>query len=188
MADQHPHIADFVTQLQALAASHDDVDMLLREVAKIAQPLAHDRAWIDPEFYEANEAQGFAITVLHEEPDHNLLVETIAWLPGRGVTPHDQQTWGVVIGLDGAETNTNWRRLDDGSVPGYAEVEPASEVVARVGDCILLRPNDIHSVLNDGDEIALSLHIYGRSLRHVSRSEFNPLAKTQKPCPIRARR
>jgi predicted metal-dependent enzyme (double-stranded beta helix superfamily) len=188
MAAQHPQIALFIRQLQALAASNDDLDQLLPEVAKIAQPLAADRSWIEADFYEANEDQGFAISVLHEEPDHRLLVETIAWLPGRGVSPHDHQTWGVVVGLDGTETNTNWRRLDDGSVAGYAEVEVAGEVIAGAGDCILLRPDDIHSVRNDGDETALSLHIYGRSLRHVNRSEFNPLAKTRQPCPIRTRR
>ena len=62
------------------------------------------------------------------------------------------------------------------------------EVVVKKGDVVAFLPDDIHSVRNDGDTTTLSLHIYGKSLAHIQRSEFDPEAKIQRPCPIRVRR
>lgn len=140
------------------------------------------------EFYDCDEEQGFGINILHEEPDHTLLVEAIAWLPGRGVKPHDHQTWGVVVGLDGRETNVNWVRRDDGSRAGYADLVPGHEVEVGDGDVVAFLPDDIHSVRNDSDKPTLSLHIYGKSLAHIDRSEFDPEANVQRPCPKRVRK
>lgn len=139
-----------------------------------------------PSFYDCDEAQGFGISILHEEPD-TLLVEAIAWLPGRGVAPHDHQTWGVVVGLDGDETNVNRERRDDGSRSGYADLAVRNEVVVRRGDVLGFLPDDIHSVQNDGAQASLSLHIYGKSLAHIDRSEFDPEQKIERPCPKRVR-
>lgn len=183
----HSVIADLVDELRTLAERHLEPAEMAAEVDRLARPLADDRGWIEPRCYEAPETQGFGVTILHEEPDHSLLVETVCWLPGRGVAPHDHQTWGVVVGLDGRERNTGWRRLDDGSREGYAEIVPDREVIVEPGDVVRLMPDDIHSVRNDGTEPSLSLHIYGRSLAHLARSEFDPVAKVQRPCPQRLR-
>ena len=117
----------------------------------------------------------------------------MCWQAGSGVAPHDHQTWGVVVGLDGEEVNTMWRRLDDGTREGHArqargapprpKLERASEVTLRRGDVIKLLPDDIHSVANRSHTDALSLHIYGRDLDHVTRSQFDPLANVQRPYP-----
>lgn len=55
------------------------------------------------------------------------------------------------------------------------------------GDCLRFMPDDIHSVRNEGEAPSLSLHIYGRSLAHLARSEFDPAIKAQRPCPQRER-
>jgi predicted metal-dependent enzyme (double-stranded beta helix superfamily) len=153
----------------------------------LARDMAADTGWLEPAFYEAGEDQGFGISILHAEPGNGLFVETVSWLPGRGVAPHDHQTWGVVVGLDGSEANVTWRRLDDGTQAGYAEVEKAEEAMVEWGHVVTLLPHDIHSVHNDGADTSLSLHIYGRNLATVERSEFDPLAKTVRPCPKRQR-
>ncbi len=177
-----------VADLRRLSARYDDPKDILPEVAPLAARLAETDDWIRPEFYEVDAAQGIGITVLHEEPDHTLLVETIVWAPGKGVLPHDHQTWGCVVGLDGVERNTIWRREDDGSKPGHAELAVHHETDVARGQTIVFMPNDIHSVKNLGDRPTLSLHIYGKSLAHVNRSEFDPAADVVRPCPIRAKR
>jgi predicted metal-dependent enzyme (double-stranded beta helix superfamily) len=181
-------VAAFVADLRAIAAAHDDPREILPAVAPLARELAATPGWVRDEFYQIDESQGIGITVLHEEPDHTLLVEAIVWAPGRGVLPHDHQTWGVVVGLDGVERNTLWLRRDDGTRPGYAELERHSETLVATGQTIGFMPDDIHSVDNDGETPTLSLHIYGQSLAHVARSEFDPAAKEVRPCPIRAKR
>ena len=129
-----------------------------KPVAALAQPLAEDQSWVEPRCYEADNAEGIGEAFLHRAPDHSLVVETVCWQAGSGVAPHDHQTWGVVVGLDGEEINTMWRRLDDGTREGHArqargapprpELERASEVTLRRGDVIKLLPDDIHSVAN----------------------------------------
>jgi predicted metal-dependent enzyme (double-stranded beta helix superfamily) len=177
-----------VQELRRITAENTDPRAILQQVAPLAGRMKDDRNWMKPEYYECGAEQGFGITVLHEEPDHSLLVEVIAWLPGRGVKPHDHQTWGVVVGLEGHETNVNWLRRDDGSKPGFADLHVGSEVVVGPGHTAVFMPDDIHSVRNDGDVTTVSLHIYGRSLAFTNRSEFDPEAKTVTPCPKRERK
>ncbi len=178
----------FVADLQKLQAAHADPKDILPEVAPLAARLAETADWIRPEFYDVDESQGIGITILHEEPDSTLLVETIVWAPGKGVLPHDHQTWGVVVGLDGVERNTIWRREDDGRTPGRAKLTAHHETDVGRGQTIVFMPNDIHSVRNLGATPTLSLHIYGKNLAKVSRSEFDPAAEVVRPCPIRAKR
>ena len=170
-----------------MLATSADPESITEAVAVLAKPFAADTSWLEPRCYLADDDQGIGIVVMHEEPDHSLFVETICWLPGRGVPPHDHQTWGVVIGLEGEERNVSWQRTDDGGKPGFARLERDSEFVMRNGDVCRLMPDDIHSVRNDGDELSMSLHIYGHHLAHIDRSEFDPINNIERPCPVRRR-
>jgi len=180
-------IPELVQNIKDVLARTSDPVEITKSVEELAKPLATDTSWLEPRCYEADEGQGIGIAVFHEEPDNTILIETVSWLPGRGVAPHDHQTWGVVIGLEGAECNTMWARADDGNQPGYAELTKANETVMRNGDVCRLLPNEIHSVRNDGDELSMSLHIYGRNLAHINRSEFDPINNVERPCPVRRR-
>ncbi len=181
-------IPALVKDLRRLQGEYADPRDILPEVSLLAARLAENTDWVRPEFYEVDESQGIGITILHEEPDHTLLVESIVWAPGKGVLPHDHQTWGVVVGLDGTERNTIWKREDDGAQSGRAVLTAAHETDVAKGATIAFMPNDIHSVRNLGATPTLSLHIYGKNLAHVSRSEFDPAANVVRPCPIRAKR
>lgn len=180
-------ISDFVTDIKSATAGIDDPATIIERIAPLAQKMAADTSWVRPEYYDCDDAQGFGINILHQGPDNTLLVEAIAWLPGRGVAPHDHQTWGVVVGIDGVEVNVDWRRLDDGSKEGFADIEIARETEVGHGDIVSFLPHDIHGVRNEGDVTSLSLHIYGAALATLSRSEFDPINKTRKPCPQRKR-
>ena len=184
----HPTVAELVTQMKKACAAFDDPDEIVATVALAAKSLAENKSWLRPEYFECDEEQGMGITILNEEPDHSILVETVAWLPGRGVAPHDHQTWGVVVGIEGVEVNINWRRLDDGSNPDFAELETAEERQIRNGDVVPLLPDDIHSVRNEGETTSLSLHVYGRALSSLERYEFDPINKIRRVCPQRKRR
>lgn len=180
-------IAALATEIEAVLATTSNPDEITTRVEALAKPLAADQGWVTPECYKTHDIQGIGVRILYETPGDGLFIETVCWQPGRGVAPHDHRTWGVVIGLDGTEMNTLWRRLDDGSQPGHAELEVAEVVAAGPGDVIRLMPEDIHSVRNDGDQPSLSLHIYGRDLATTGRSEFDPDNEIQRPCPQRIR-
>jgi predicted metal-dependent enzyme (double-stranded beta helix superfamily) len=46
-----------------------------------------------------------------------LAVFLVSWLPNRGTTPHKHKTWAVVVGMEGAEQEISYDRLDDGVTP-----------------------------------------------------------------------
>ncbi|MEQ8320288.1 MAG: cysteine dioxygenase family protein [Rhodospirillales bacterium] len=180
-------ISTLVSDLRAATAGIDDPAEAIARVRPIVARMADDTSWMKPAYYETDDEQGFGINILNEEPDNTLLVEVICWAPGRGVAPHDHQTWGVVVGIDGTEVNVGWRRKDDGSKPGFADLELDEETDVTNGVVCTLMPDDIHGVRNDGDKPSVSLHVYGKVLASLNRSEFDPINRTQKPCPQRKR-
>ena len=179
----------FLTDLRAIdGVATAPVETVRTRVAPLVRRYAAEADWSEPGLRSCDESQGFGITILNEEADDTLLIEAICWLPGRGVAPHDHQTWGVVVGIEGAETNVSWDRHDDGSRPDRAELTMADEISIGPGDTCVLAPDDIHSVRNTGETPSLSLHVYGYSLRTRNRSEFDPITGTRRPCPQRTRR
>ena len=181
-------ISKLVNALKTITAEESKPATIIARVKPEVAKVVQDASWLKPEYYEFDVEQGMGINILNQEEDGTILVEAISWGPGRGVAPHDHQTWGVVVGIDGVEINVDWQRLDDGSRPGFAVLEKARETEVRKGDVVALLPDDIHSVRNEGDTPSLSLHMYGKALAKVERSEFDPTNKTQRPCPQRVRK
>ncbi|MFQ6017749.1 MAG: hypothetical protein ACE5KF_06095 [Kiloniellaceae bacterium] len=168
----------FVSELRAIVGETADEREIIQRVRPLAVRLAGQRGWRKPGYYHCESAQGFGVHLLHEEPNHDLAVFAVAWLPGRGTPPHDHGTWAVVAGVDGPERNTAWRRLDNGSRPGYAELAKETDVTVGPGEAIAFLPEDIHSVINDTDTVTMSLHVYGRHINYTGRSQFDPVART----------
>ena len=99
----------------------------------------------------SNVEKGFSFNLLHEEPDHSLAVALLSWSPSGATLPHNHGTWGIVVGLEGAEKNIFWRRLDDGSRAGYAELQRIGEMDCVLGQAVVLPSPTIHSVENTTD-------------------------------------
>ena len=180
-------VDEFVNDLRLITQKQTTDSVIIQKVIPLAKRLASETDWSAEYFRSCDETQGFGITILNEDEDNALMVETICWLPGRGVAPHDHQTWGVVVGIYGQETNVNWKRHDDGSMVGFAELTVEEEIVVGAGESCFFSPNDIHSVRNSGETPSLSLHVYGFSPGSRNRSEFDPLNKICRPCPQRIR-
>ena len=174
-------LENYVADLRAITAATDDPQRIIEQVRPLARLMALDASWLKPEHYHCDEAQGVGLTVLHEEPDHTLAVFAVAWLPGRGVPPHDHGTWAVVAGVDGDETNAFWKRVDDGSKPGFAQIVKASEKVFRNGEVLSMLPGAIHSVTNGTAQTTVSLHTYGEHINFTDRSQFDPERETAEP-------
>jgi len=173
-------LENYVEDLKRITRQTDDEDEIISEVGPLAQRLALDRSWLEEKHYNADPEQGFGVHLLHEEPDHTLAVFVVSWLPGRGAPPHDHGTWAVVAGVEGAERNVFYNRLDDGSRADYAELAVKREFDAAEGELVCMRTGSIHSVHNDTDKVTLSLHTYGKHINHTNRSQFDPETNTKK--------
>jgi predicted metal-dependent enzyme (double-stranded beta helix superfamily) len=181
MNDSEYTLERFVENLRKLGGEDRDEHRLFATLGPLVARFALSRTWLDPRHYEADPDQGFGARVLHEEPDHSLAVFAASWLPGRGTPPHDHGTWAIVVGVDGAEKNVFWARLDDGSRPGYAELRRIEEKVLHPGEVLAMPAGTIHSVTNESAQITLSLHVYGKHINFTERSQFDPDRRTRTP-------
>lgn len=166
---------DFVGDLRSAMKSTPDERALIERVKPLAQRYAAEsKTWLTPEHYECDSAQGFGIHVLHEDPDPGLWVVVASWLPHRGPPPHNHGTWAVIAGLEGEETNILWRRRGNG-------IERQGVERIGAGGVTGFLPQAIHSVMNESDQVTLSLHIYGRNLNRAGRSQFDPDTGVETP-------
>ncbi len=166
-------LEQYVNDLKAIVAETSDEGEIIRQVGPLAQRVVADKSWLQPKHYETDEEQGFGVHLLHEEADHSLAVILVNWLPGRGTPPHDHGTWAVVVGIEGAERNVRYKRLDDRSNPDYAELAVKEDFAANEGELVCIKTGGIHKVTNETGRMTLSLHTYGRHINHTNRSQFD---------------
>ena len=181
-------VDDYAADLRRITRKTTDYGQIFDQVIPLAQEVASSKSrWLKPEHYVVDEEQGFGVHPLREEPDHSLAIFVVAWGPHRGAPPHDHGTWAVVTGVEGAERNIKYNRLDDRSRPDYAELEERCTFSAGEGEVVCLRPRGIHSVWNDSDQVTISLHTYGRHVSFTERYAFNPETKEATPFVVRIR-
>ncbi|WP_086466512.1 cysteine dioxygenase family protein [Oceanibaculum nanhaiense] len=104
---------------------------------------------------------------LSEDDDNRFALYLNSGLPGKASSPHNHTTWAVIAGIEGAEHNKIYRRIDDGSDPGRGRVEVAREVTVGVGESLGFMPEDIHSIHVLTEQPILHLHMYGKGLEQL---------------------
>ncbi len=171
----------FVEDLRAVASKTAKEAEILAQLRPLVLRAALSKQWLKPHHYEALPEQGNGVHLLHEEPDHSWAVVAVSWLPGRQTPPHNHGTWAVVAGVDGPERNIFWKRVDDGTRSGYAELEKIGEKVVNAGDVLAMSADTIHSIANDTDSVTLTLHVYGMHLNFSPRFQFDVEARTMTP-------
>ncbi|KTD20281.1 putative Cupin region protein [Legionella lansingensis] len=168
-----------IKALQSLNVQSADDHTNIRNVANILKQWLTKTDWLEEKHYHPDPQIGFSSWLIHEEKDHTLAINLVTWEPGREIIPHDHQTWGVVGSVNGTEKNYFWTRLDDGSKSGYADIRrEKAAIIRQAGEVICFMPNDIHSVINESTDVAISLHVYGKNLNYTGRSQFDPIKKT----------
>jgi predicted metal-dependent enzyme (double-stranded beta helix superfamily) len=178
-------LADYVADLRRIARAGLAEPQLLDQVGPLTLRLAGNRDLLDPARYPADPVQGFGLHLLHEEADHSLAVFAISWLPGSVSPTHDHGTWAAVAGVTGVERNLRYARVDDGSRPGFAELELKRTIDVGPGDLLCVRTGGIHAVRNDSGELTLSLHTYGRHINHTTRSQYDLQTGEIRPIAVR---
>jgi predicted metal-dependent enzyme (double-stranded beta helix superfamily) len=157
--------ADLVTGIRAATQQHADWQRTAELVADAlrlhlpgADILTAAEREGDPDDYRCH--------ILHAEPDGSFSVTAMVWRPGQVTPIHDHVTWcvfGVIQGVEYEElyalssdgshlTEVGRGRNDHGDVSGFAP------------------PGDIHRVRNIGEDVAISLHVYGADITRLGSS------------------
>lgn len=107
--------------------------------------------------------------VLHVEDDGSFSIVSLCWLPGQETPIHDHISWCVVGVHQGLEYETTYDLKTDGD--GKEWLVESGEVICRPGDTeALTPPGDIHKVKNGGDDLAISIHVYGADIGKLGSS------------------
>lgn len=103
---------------------------------------------------------------LHVEPDGSFSVVALVARPGQATSIHDHTTWCVVALIAGIEREERFTMDPTGAMllPGRVSEDGRGAVNG------FAPPGDIHRVTNIGDELAVSLHVYGTDLSRIGNS------------------
>lgn len=104
--------------------------------------------------------------VLHVEPDGSFSVTAMVWLPGQVTPIHDHVTWCVFGVAQGIEYEELYALAADGS--HLVEVGRNQNNARTVSG--FAPPGDIHRVRNYGEDVAVSIHVYGADITRLGSS------------------
>ena len=156
---------DLITAIRGATQRHADWSRTAELVAgQLRQHLP------GPEILTAAEREGdpagYQCHVLHVEPDGSFSVTAMVWRPGQITPVHDHVTWCVFGVLQGAEYEELYALTPDGAA--LREVGASKNLTGEVSG--FAPPGDIHRVRNIGDEVAVSLHVYGADIIRLGSS------------------
>lgn len=121
---------------------------------------------------------------LYRSTDPTFVVLAYFWEPGMEDTVHDHGSWGVVGCLFGKVDEIKYRRLDDGSREGFADLSPHPRIVMNPGQTTAVLPleNGIHRLGNVADKgYSVTINTYGKPVRRGYINFFYPEEKRVAP-------
>jgi predicted metal-dependent enzyme (double-stranded beta helix superfamily) len=104
--------------------------------------------------------------LLYAEPGGSFSVSAMVWLPGQQTAIHDHVAWCVTGVLQGREYEEVFALADGGRALEIVarNINPAGAVSG------FAPPGDIHRVRNTGEEVAISMHVYGADISRLGNS------------------
>ena len=103
--------------------------------------------------------------MLYLSPKGSFSMRLFVWLPSVPYPIHDHGSWGVIGGYANKTFETKYRRLDDGSVEGYAKLGETARRIINPGDTTCVPPLGIHQTGCADDKTSITIHVYGKAIR-----------------------
>lgn len=154
-------LEQLIVAVREIVSTESDPKRVGAGVAAALEPwLANDKL-LTPGQLEAD-PNHYRQHVLHVEPDGSFSIVALVWLPGQVTPIHDHVSWCVVGVHQGAEREAIYDLCGGDDDPHLTVREWTTNPVGSVA--ALVPPGDIHHVANDGDGLAVSLHIYGADI------------------------
>jgi predicted metal-dependent enzyme (double-stranded beta helix superfamily) len=165
-------LRSFIRDMTRLADRHgEDEPRMLDEGEKLLRGLIAQDDWL-PEDFARPSPEGYRQYLLHCDPMERFSVVSFVWLPGQRTPVHDHTVWGLVGVMRGEETCEEYS----------TDIKPAGRHPVRRGqvDRVSPRIGDIHVVANEGQEAAVSIHVYGANIGAVRRHTYDPESGVQR--------
>ena len=117
---------------------------------------------------------------LHRAPDRSFVVLAYIWDAGLADTIHDHGSWGIIGTLVAKLGERKYERLDNGKREGYCELRETAFGVFHPGETTFVLPlnKGLHAMDNPTDGIAVSINVYGKTVRQGFIQFFDPAKNT----------
>lgn len=167
-ASLSPVLATLIGSIRDVVRSGVGDAQVAEAVAALLQPCLAQGSFLT-EAQRAPDPIHYKQHVLHVEEDGSFSIVALVWLPGQATPIHDHVSWCVVGVHEGQEYETQYQiETDDAGTDWLVEsgrsINPPGSVAA------LTPPGDIHRVVNNGEALAISLHIYGADIGKLGSS------------------
>ncbi|MGH7617978.1 MAG: hypothetical protein ACREPM_12175 [Gemmatimonadaceae bacterium] len=170
-------------QMARDAGAADRIEALKPAFARL---LGED-GWLPDELSRPDDksrmGDGIGQYALYRAEDGSLCLFSLVVPPNAATPVHDHLAWGLVGLYRGAQDETVYRRLDDGSDPAHANLEISKQQPLTPGDLYPLIPptDDIHYVKTTSATASVSIHLLANDTACVWRHKFDPGAGTVTP-------
>ena len=184
------NLETFCLRFQAFLEEKPDISQVMDTGLKLLGELLADPGWfqevfkkllMDPGFLNRQPTSVYRNEItLHRSPGQFFSVLAYIWEPHRPSPVHDHGAWGLIGPLIQPVREIKYRRLDDGRIAGFAELEKTSSQVIQPGGTSHVLPLDegIHQMGAAGEQMSVSVGVYGRSIRQGYSQFFDPAGKT----------
>ncbi len=182
-------LEEFCTQFHALLEGTQENAEIYKTGRQYVEELLRDPRWIggilarvaaDRTYLEKQPPSFFSNEIMvYRSSDRLFSINAYIWEPDALCEIHDHSSWGLIGALVNPMREIRYRRLDSRQSEGHAELEEVSTRVIQGGETSLVLPlsKGIHRTGSAGDRYAVSLGVYGKSIRRGYILFFNPSEK-----------
>jgi predicted metal-dependent enzyme (double-stranded beta helix superfamily) len=156
-------------------------ELALREAASFLIHLVRDPTFLEarvlPLLEKARGAEDWYVAHRYDNQDGSYSLQIFVWPPGTRTQIHDHSSWGTYCCAVGSVLEERYEHLDDGSRFNHARLKKVWQLSWSAGDgasTVLPRDEGIHRVGNPGEEVAISVHLYGPRIGEVDGRDYDP--------------
>ena len=170
--DSKYSLQQFIADLDRITRGQNSPQRIVAEAKPLLAELVKNPDCIAPQFKKRG-ATVYGRYMLHRAPLFN--VTSVVWGPGDGAKAHNHDTWGLVGVVENELQETRFRRRDDGSKEGFAdlEIKSVNSNTAGMVSTLLAPEDDIHEMLNVTQKNTVEVHVYGKDLANMQRLQFD---------------
>jgi predicted metal-dependent enzyme (double-stranded beta helix superfamily) len=140
-----PAFEKFIQGLRAAWAELPNTETRMKKGAALLRDLVND-ASMRQAAQSWPSTEGRKNLLFYQDPDYGFAINGVVRTPGRKGSIHDHaHAWTAYGLLDGTESLERFRRVDDGKMDGYVELELESVTEGKPGTVDLVPPFDIHA-------------------------------------------
>ncbi len=165
-------LQDFIADVERVLADTDDQYEITERIAPSLSALLDSGYRLPPEFVRPSPTrhQNYPLYIA---PDDSWSLVSVVWNVGQRTPVHGHEMWGVVGIYSGSEREIRYLKP---AADAVGPLTSAGEHVWHRGEVTVCctTDDDVHSVVAEGDEPTIGIHVYGGNIGTMSRPSYDP--------------